>query len=158
MSAVISDCGRYRYTLERPLAPKPLNWLLWVMFNPSTADATIDDPTIRRVMGFTRRWGYQGALVGNLYAYRATKPADLLREPDRVGPINDEHLNQLALRASRIVIAWGANADRERKRADDVERMLRRRVPLYALGLTAGGQPVHPLYQPQDAELIEVEA
>lgn len=162
MSAVFSPCGRYRYTLERPLTSTPRNWLLWVMLNPSTAVATADDATIRRVIGFTQRWGYGGALVGNVFAFRATKPAELWAYQKAggsiVGPDNDDHLNQLLLRASRVVIAWGAHAERLPKRAEYVERLLRRRHDLYALGFTNSGQPVHPLRQPADLQLVRCAA
>lgn len=161
MTALFSPCGRYRYTLERPLTPKPLCWLLWIMLNPSIADATTDDATIRRVIGFTRGWGYHGALVGNLYAFRATKPFDLWAHKtagvDIVGPDNDEHINQLLGRASRVVIAWGAHASRDPGRADYVERLLKRRHDVYALGFTSQLEPVHPLRQPADLPLVRCE-
>ncbi|HEY0684696.1 MAG TPA: DUF1643 domain-containing protein [Steroidobacter sp.] len=162
MTAVFSACGTYRYTLERPLTPKPLSWLLWVMLNPSTADAATDDATIRRVIGFTRSWGYQGALVGNLYAFRATNPADLWAYKrgggDIVGPENDEHINDLLRRASRVVIAWGAHASRDPKRAEHIEKLLKRRREVHALGFTARGEPLHPLRQPADLQLVRCES
>lgn len=161
MTALFSPCGTYRYTLERPIALVPKRWLLWVMLNPSTADATTDDATIRRVIGFTRSWGYDGALVGNLYAFRATKPFDLWAHQkagvDIVGPANDEHINQLSRRATGVVIAWGAHAERNPKRADYVRRLIGRRREAYALGFTSSGQPVHPLRQPADLQLVRCE-
>lgn len=161
MTAILSSCGRYRYTLERPIALAPQRWLLWVMLNPSTADATTDDATIRRVVGFTRSWGYEGALVGNLYAYRATSPFDLWAfqkaRGNIVGPDNDEHLNRLLSRASCVVIAWGAHAERNPQRAEYVRRLLSRRLETYALGFTNSGQPVHPLRQPADLQLVRCE-
>lgn len=162
MTAVISSCGRYRYTLERPIAIVPKRWLLWVMLNPSTADATRDDATIRRVIGFTRSWGYDGALVGNLYAFRSTSPAHLFAFQKAggniVGPDNDEHLNRLVSRADCVVIAWGAHAEKNPKRAEYVRQLLSRRLETYALGLAVSGQPVHPLRQPADAQLIRCQA
>jgi hypothetical protein len=161
MTAILSPCGRYRYTLERPIALAPVRWLLWVMLNPSVATADVDDPTIRRVIGFTRAWGYDGALVGNLYAFRATQPFDLWAHQkagvDIVGPDNNEHLNLLLSRASGVVIAWGANAERNPERANYIERMLRRRRDVYTLGFTTSGQPVHPLRQPASAQLVRCE-
>ncbi len=108
--AVISDCGKYRYTLER-------EWMtgqgtcLFVMLNPSTADASEDDPTIRRCIGFAQRWGYQRLTVGNLFAYRATDPLGLREVPldVAIGPENDDHLCDLSHGASLIVAAWGAH-------------------------------------------------
>lgn len=161
MTALFSPCGRYRYTLERPIALAPKRWLLWVMLNPSTADATTDDATIRRVISFTRDWGYDGALVGNLYAFRATKPFDLWAHQTAggniVGPENDEHLNQLLRRSSAVVIAWGSHAERNPQRAEYVRRLLSRRLETYALGFTSSGQPVHPLRQPADLQPVRCE-
>lgn len=162
MTALFSPCGRYRYTLERPIALTPQRWLLWVCLNPSTATATEDDATIRRVIGFTRSWGYDGALVGNLYAFRATRPFDLwayqTARGNIVGPDNDEHLNRLLSRASNVVFAWGSHAERDPKRAEYVRRLLGRRLETYALGFTKSGQPVHPLRQPADAQLVRCES
>lgn len=162
MTALFSPCGRYRYTLERPIALIPQRWLLWVCLNPSVATAEVDDPTIRRITGFTSSWGYDGALVGNLYAYRATSPFDLWAFKKSggniVGPENDEHLNRLLGRADRVVIAWGAHAQRYPRRADDIVRLLRRRTDLYSLGFTSSGQPVHPLRQPATARLVRCQS
>ncbi len=82
--AVISDCGRYRYRLTRRWGDGPL--LSFIMLNPSTADAEVDDPTIRRCMGFARRDGYGGIVVGNLYAFRTTKPKALFAADNPLGP------------------------------------------------------------------------
>lgn len=137
---MISSCGRYRYKLSRRW--DPADWCLFVMLNPSTADALADDPTIRRCIGFTRSWGFGGLLVGNLYAWRATRPADL-PEQGAEGRWNDWWLRVMARRASMVVCAWGANAEPER--AEHVRALL---GDAYHMGLTAGGQPRHPLYLP----------
>ena len=88
--AVISQDERHRYSLTRRWGDGP-RVCCWIMLNPSTADATTDDPTIRRCIGFTHAWGYDALTVVNLYAWRATDPADL-RNAARAGllrrPIN----------------------------------------------------------------------
>lgn len=152
--ATLSECGRYRYTLTRTWDPSV--WRLWfIMLNPSTADATIDDPTIRRCIGFARRFGYGGLGVVNLYAYRATKPADLWRADDPVGPDNDETLRDMLAARSYYgvptVAAWGANA-----KPDRVAQVLAMAGAhqLMCLGLTQAGQPRHPLYLRADADLL----
>lgn len=148
-SAVLSPCGRYRYRLRRTW-DTGVQVLGFVMLNPSTADATTDDPTIRRCIGFARDWGFGGLAVANLYAYRATKPADLWLAEDPVGPENDEHLAALftASDVGMVVAAWGANA-----RPDRVTEVsaLPGAVTLHALGLTKDGAPRHPLYMPKTA-------
>ncbi len=147
--AVISDCGRFRYALSRGRIPS----LAFVMLNPSTADALVDDPTIRRCLGFARREDYAGIDVVNLYALRATNPARMLADPDRIGPDNDLYLNLVARTAHTAVLAWGANAEPERAAAVIV--LLRaRHLNLVHLGLTKGGHPRHPLYVKGDQPLL----
>jgi hypothetical protein len=145
-SAVISTCGRYRYRLDRTWdAALPV--ATFIMLNPSTADATVDDPTIRRCLGYAHAWGCGALTVVNLYAWRATKPADLWNAADPVGPGNDAYLTAAAQSATtsfgRLVAAWGAHADPWR-----IAEVLA--LPgmdrLTALALTKGGQPRHPLY------------
>jgi hypothetical protein len=140
-SAEISPCGRYRYALTRRWSYGPT--VGWVMLNPSTADGTVDDPTLRRVTAFSRAWGYGGLVVANLYAFRATKPADLRKAADPIGPDNDEHLTSVAAGCDRIVAAWGAHARPGRIAAVLALPGMDR---LTALALTKNGQPRHPLY------------
>lgn len=157
-SAVLSPCGGYRYALRRSWGPGPT--VLFVMLNPSTADATDDDPTVRRCMGFARALGMDGASVVNLFAFRATNP-DLLWTHPRgrvVGPDDpicetDRHICQEAQSASMVVCAWGAlscpagHRAFVHGRARWVSRMLvGQGVALHALWTTAEGWPAHPLY------------
>ena len=148
MNAKISSCGQYRYTLVRGYAPR----LCFVMLNPSTADATKDDPTIRRCLGFAKSQGCRGIEVLNLYALRATNPADLWRHPDPVGPDNDKELFWAAGRYMRMVAAWGTNAKPDR--VAEVRQILSLRgITLQCFGRTKNGSPKHPLYLPANATL-----
>lgn len=131
----------YRYTLRRSWDTQ-LPVVLFVGLNPSTADETHDDPTIRRCMGFARRWGYGGLIVVNLFAFRATNPRALRGANDPVGPENDAWILRGQAEAERVVTAWG-NGGTFRGRAEEV--LPRLREP-YALGINQSGQPVHPLY------------
>lgn len=151
MSAVISECGKYRYTLERAWSRDP-RYLMFVMLNPSTADAEKDDPTIRRCIGFAKILGYDGILVGNLYAFRATNPKELRGQHAVIGPDNDKHLRTLSMRSHQVICAWGQSGP-DIWRARDVKRLLAR--PLYALGFTKGGLPRHPLMLPKTARPVE---
>jgi len=159
VSALISSCGLYRYRLGRSWDTLTgAGTVLWVMLNPSTADAEQDDPTIQRCVGFAKRWGYAGISVGNLYAYRATKPADLWDAAEILdvrGSANDQHLCEMARDASLIMCAWGSYADHHR--AVRVIALLRRFLPLHCLGTTKGGQPLHPLYVPNTRTPIRLE-
>jgi hypothetical protein len=151
--AQISECGRYRYDLLRRWADG--DPLLFVMLNPSTADADVDDPTIRRCIGFARREGYGALWVLNLYAYRATDPKSLLTCGDPVGPGNDNmlraHLRSSVGVGRPIVAAWGANAQ-----ADRVEHVLNLcpDADWRCLGTTKDGHPRHPLYVRGDQPLV----
>jgi hypothetical protein len=155
MTAQISPDGMYRYTLWR--TTQVPGWgkghLVWVMLNPSTADATEDDPTIRRVTTFTQRFGYKWAVVLNLYAYRATSPKDMLAADDPVGPDNDFWISRCLQQSQCVVCAWGANANRDRvlEFLNQVEYLPS--IQLRCLGVNANGSPKHPLYVPGNTEL-----
>jgi hypothetical protein len=139
-SAVLSPCRRYRYALYRRWAVGPQ--ALWVMLNPSTADESLDDPTIRRCIGFSKAWGYGGLAVGNLFALRATDPQSLYRDPDPVGPQNDVRLYNLIRESDLVIAAWG-NHGAYQGRGIIVRTFCQ---GWQVLGLTKEGQPRHPLY------------
>ena len=143
-TAEISECGRYRYRLTRRWdESRPA--VMFVMLNPSTADACQDDPTISRCIGFARDWGYGELLVGNLFALRSSDPGALLRSDDPVGPDNDDALLDLAQSAALVIAAWGDKGAFMR-RNEVALRLLPARF--YALKLTQRGHPAHPLYLP----------
>jgi hypothetical protein len=155
--AIISDCGRYRYRLSRVWDEcDPV--LVWVMVNPSTADALTDDPTIRRCISFARDWGYGGIVVVNLFALRATDPAALntFAPNDPIGPLNNDHLLE-AVAGEDVVCAWGASIpDYWRHRPRGVVELMRQHgAHLHHLGLTKSGQPRHPLYLAGNTERTE---
>jgi hypothetical protein len=142
-AAEVSSCGRYRYWLRRTWASGGNGRVVcFVMLNPSTADAAVDDPTIRRCMGFARAWGYSVLTVLNLFALRATDPAELRTAVDPVGPFGNVHLGAGKL-ADLVIAAWGANVPFGRDRT--AVRLLTGK-PLFCLGTTKAGHPRHPLY------------
>lgn len=147
--ADISPCGRYRYTLWRKWGPG--GTVQFVGLNPSTADATLDDPTIRRCIGFARAWGFGGLMMTNLFAWRATDPRDMKAAADPVGPDNNGTLSAAYLNASLTVAAWGAHGTYLGRDAV-VRRMLPR---LHYLRLTKDGHPGHPLYLPASLRPVE---
>ncbi len=145
-SAIISDDGSFRYELRRQWAESPL--LGWVMCNPSTADANVDDPTIRRCMRFADQWGYGGIVVRNVYAFRATNPRNLHAASDKWGPDNGPHL-RLAGDEPLTICAWGNNVPRNE--GDITQQMLAAAgATLAHLGLNSNGNPKHPLYLAAD--------
>lgn len=138
-----SPCRKYRYTLWRTItAAVPPRYVLWVMLNPSTADESQDDPTIRRCVRFSQDWGFDALCVCNLFAFRATDPAEIKASPDPVGDDNDYWLAKLSAGAQMTVAAWGEHGTFQNR-----ERAARLILPdLYALSVNKGGQPAHPLY------------
>lgn len=152
-SATISECGRYRYDLTRDLLTiADAGPVLFVMLNPSTADASQDDPTIRRCIGFAKRFRCDRLTVANLYALRSPRPKDLWAADDPVGPENDSHLRRLLSSHDLVVCAWGANAECERvKRFAEIADECG--ANLWCLGTTKAGAPLHPLYLRKDTEL-----
>ncbi|MEM6638907.1 MAG: DUF1643 domain-containing protein [Pseudomonadota bacterium] len=146
--ASYSRCGAYRYRLWRRWSDS--GTCLFLMLNPSTADARINDPTISRCQSFAERWGFGGLLVCNLFAFRATDPAVLLRAAAPIGAANNRAINESAARAQQIVCAWG-NHGAHQNRAENVVAMLQRRNRvLHVLNINRSGQPAHPLYQRAD--------
>jgi hypothetical protein len=152
-SAYISECNAYRYWLKREWGGGG-NLLAFVMLNPSTADAELDDPTIRRCIGFAKREGRGGIVVVNLFAGRATQPADLFKMPEPVGPNNYyQWMSWLRHEATKVVCAWGAEPAAA-KQAKDFRRFAGEEgVELWCLGKTKDGHPRHPLYLKSDAPL-----
>jgi hypothetical protein len=151
--AVLSDCGTYRYALQRDGWLTGSGTVLFVMLNPSTADASADDQTIRWCVRFAQRWGFKRLHVANLYAFRATNPAALAVADDPVGAENDVWLAKLANLASETIAAWGASPHATETRISEVLEMLGH-DDLQCLGLTANGRPRHPLYLRADTEPI----
>jgi len=143
--AVISDCGFYRYLLRRAWDhSKPR--ALYVMLNPSTADAEIDDPTIRSCIRLAKELGYGSFEVVNLYAFRATKPAALISELTPSGPRNGEIVKAAIGRCDVVICAWGAHQMAVRKSKWMVGEIRALRPAAYCFGKTKAGAPRHPLY------------
>ena len=152
--AVFSECGRYRYVLWRswnPVAPTAA----FVGLNPSTADASVDDPTIRRCKGFARDWGYGGLVMLNLYAFVTSFPGRLALADDPVGPENDEHLRARAASAGIVIAAWGAFKQTGARVSAVLELV---GGELHCLRLNRDGSPMHPLYVPKTARPVPYEA
>ena len=148
-SAVISECGLYRYELRRIWdADKP--WVLFICLNPSTADHEAEDNTSRVCINYAKRWGFGGLVIANLFAYRSTDPANLYKASDPVGAENDEHLKRLSNDASETVCAWsddGGYMDR------DLAVLPLLKSPK-CLTMLKSGRPGHPLYKSKELKPI----
>lgn len=147
-TASLSRDGRYRYTLSRALAMGDQT-VVFIGVNPSTADEWNDDATIRKMVGFAKRWGFDRVTVGNVFAYRATDVRELATAEDPVGPDNRRHMRALLASAQLIVPCWGSlnkvpprlcgHFGQMRDLIADVD------VPVQCLGRTKDGDPCHPL-------------
>lgn len=149
--ALLSADTIYRYWLSRRLAPGGRT-IAFIGLNPSTADGTVDDPTVRREVGFARAWGFDWYLKGNIYAYRATNPKDLPRAlVDIHGPDNLVHLQWIVEKAEIVVAAWGAvTLD---CLGNTTAGWIRSLAHSRCLGRNQDGSPRHPLYLSKDTPL-----
>jgi hypothetical protein len=144
--AKFSECRKYRYALWRTW-DESKSRAMFIGLNPSTADETVDDPTIRRCINFAKEWGYGGLCMANIFAYRSTDPSEMLLAQDPVGPENNNWLKNLAKDAGIIVAAWGNNGS-YLGRSKEILAMF---PNLMCLKLNQSGEPAHPLYQPGTA-------
>ncbi|MEY4938711.1 MAG: hypothetical protein RIQ93_446 [Verrucomicrobiota bacterium] len=145
---IFSADRRYRYTLihrwDELLTPHPARGIAWICLNPSTADEHQLDPTLRRIRDFSATWGYSYFVMLNLFAWRATLPADMRRAADPVGPENDRWIAHWAGQVDRVMVGWGEHgAHLERHTA--VLRLLDP-AKTFCLQRNASTQPKHPLY------------
>ena len=154
MSAIISDCGKYRYRLERGAGRA----LSIIMVNPSTADAENDDPTIRKVLGFAERLHCDRIIVGNKFAYRATDVTELRRAADPIGPENDRHVEQILRDGDLHIAAWGTLSklpESLQARWKDIVRIADRvGCRLHCIGFNTDKHPRHPLMTSYKAIMV----
>lgn len=159
MSAILSPCELFRYRLERevfPLRLAPVAAIFGV--NPSTADATVNDQTIRKDIGFAERLGYRRIIKGNKFAFRAKDVRALREARDPIGPDNDKHIEQIMRDADVHIVAWGPLNKlppnlRNRWRA--VVRIAEQvGCPLFCWGTAKDGHPRHPLMLAYNTPLI----
>ncbi|MFF7335389.1 DUF1643 domain-containing protein [Streptomyces sp. NPDC008150] len=158
LAAAVFDSQRrtYRYLLTRIWNPA-MPPAVFVMLNPSTADASSNDPTIRRCLSYAVREQAGGIVIANLFALRSTDPRALTRHSDPVGPYNDAFLRRAAAGAHRVIAAWGGGGFQGGRAERVLEMLGGMRIPVSCLGVTATGQPRHPLYLRKDAALVPYE-
>lgn len=142
---------RYRYTLWRVWDANATRIFQVIGLNPSTADETENDPTVRRCIAFSKRMNCHALVMTNAFAFRATEPSNMKAAADPVGPENDEWLVRCAKMATIVVAAWGVHGNFQ-----DRDRQVKQLIPeLLCFGTTKEGHPKHPLYLPSAAELIQ---
>lgn len=150
--AILSRNRLYRYVLWREWDTSK-GTCVFIGLNPSTANETEDDPTLRRCVNFAKDWGFGKCVIINLFAYRTTNPDELKKQDKPVGYKNNHHIKTESVNAAMVVAAWG-NHGFFLKRDEKVLKLLKD-IRLKCFKLTSKGQPVHPLYQSKDISLID---
>jgi len=149
-TAVLSPCGDYRYHLTRRWAPGPLE--VFCMLNPSTADADLDDPTIRRCMGFAELRGASGIEIVNLFALRTSSSKELRGAKNPIGPDNNMWLRKIC-RSKTVICAWGLGGAMFNRNFHVMPIFTECNARLTCLRRTTSGHPSHPLYLPYSTHL-----
>lgn len=153
--ALISDCGKYRYSLYR-FWDNTKKACMFIMLNPSTADDKEDDPTIQKCIRFAKSLGYGSLYVTNLFAYRATDKSVIKKVTNPIGIDNDKYILELAKKADKIIGAWG-NSGKYLNRSNHVKKLLKdNSFKLFCLHITKKGEPSHPLYLKNNLKLIQL--
>ena len=149
-TASFSEDGVYRYELTRSLGRGrgggADRTVAVCMLNPSTADASVNDPTVRRVTMWSGKAGYTMLVVLNAFAYRATDPKAMMSAEDPIGPENDSYLGLWFSRADTLIFAWGVHCAHLQRNLAVLEIAKALEVQPYCFAITAGGAPGHPLY------------
>lgn len=145
-----SPCRKYRYTLWREMGDlftaNNTEFIQFIGLNPSTADEVQDDPTIRRIMDFSKQFGFQNLCMTNIFGWRDTDPKEMKKQADPIGLEDNDWLLRVANSAKMIIVAWG-NDGEHLKRGQRVGDLLRQFSPkVYCLGTNSDGSPKHPLY------------
>ncbi|MEJ2043677.1 MAG: DUF1643 domain-containing protein [Reinekea sp.] len=150
-TAEFSEDRKYRYSLSR-IWDREKGFVTFIGLNPSTADETEDDPTIRRCINYAKSWGYGGIHMVNLFAFRATDPKIMKKETNPVGPLNDLWITKQFLESKITIAAWG-NHGKHMRRDIHVKKILD--GSLFCLEKSKYGNPKHPLYLKKDLTPIK---
>ena len=161
---VFSEDRQYRYELWREWDNSPLftpnqikrqfEYPLFIGLNPSTADEVKDDATVRKCIGFAKRWLYGGLCIMNLFAFRTRHPKVMMGEKDPVGEENLERLVQAAQSAGIVIAAWGANGGFLGQDRIAFQFLSNAGLQVHCLRKTKHGHPELPLYVPYDVEPV----
>ncbi len=143
--AILSEDRKYRYVLSR-IWDESKSMVMIIGLNPSTADETIDDPTIVRCIDFAKNWGYGGIYMLNLFAFRATLPKDMFSTENPIGDENDKFIEKYSKLSDKVICAWG-NDGKYKNRSQEVLSKIKNK---YYLKLNQTNEPAHPLYLRKD--------
>lgn len=144
-SAILSADRKYRYVLTR-IWDETKPTVVFIGLNPSTADEEVDDKTIRKCIGYAKRWGYGKLIMVNLFAFRSTDPSMLKRVEDPVGPDNDSYIQKCVSESNLVIACWGNHGkllNRDKVLMDSLSNLV-------CLKRNKNGTPHHPLYLSKD--------
>ena len=144
--ANISIDRKERFSLSRIWDIKQPK-LLYIMLNPSIADDKKDDPTIKRLIFFTKKYRYGGFYVANLFTQITPYPKEL--NMDNLSKKNNfKIINDLIKKSDSIVYAWGNLVSEPRELLEIIDSPL-------CFGKNLNGTPKHPLYLPSNSKLLK---
>ena len=155
---IFTPCRKYRYTLWREFEPELArtelqdSYVQFIGLNPSTADETNDDPTIRRCIGFAKAWGFGAFCMTNLFGFRATDPRVMKAQQQPIGADNTNQIREIAEHAGIIIAAWGRHGLHIDRQAQVLDALQPWKSKLHHLGLNSDGTPKHPLYLRADTK------
>lgn len=147
-----SSCLKYRWSLSR-------KWdntkcvCVFIGLNPSTADETVNDPTVNRCMNYAMSWGYGSLIMLNLFAYRSTDPKKLYIIDNPIGHCNLSTIISFCKNADIVIAAWGKHGKHLHADTDTLS-VLKNICDVYCLRINKDGTPIHPLYQKKTAKPI----
>jgi len=151
--AVFSDSNRrFRYSLWRIWQPAG-DKMLFIGLNPSTANDIKDDPTIRRLAGFAKSWGFGGLFAGNLFSLVTANPDVLWFSPSTEQPNgpNDTAIKRMRELSTKVMVGWGNEGRNAGTRPGEVLALIGQ--PVFCIKTTKAGEPGHPLYMPLSSQL-----
>lgn len=158
MSAIISSCQAYRYRLQRDVSSLGALTYAYFGINPSTADASIDDHTVRKWCGFTERNNGNRFIVGNVFAFRSKDVTKLATTGDPTGPDNAYYVSQIIQEADVLVPCWGSRTKLPKSLHSTLDAFLSELLasdkPVKCFGKTVSGDPKHPQMLSYSTELV----
>ena len=144
--ATISTCDLYRYNLTRKWNNEGNNLVSFIGLNPSTADASQDDPTLTRCINFSKALGFDGLILVNLFAYRSTSPKLMMEYDEPIGEENNTYIIDAISKTNKTILCWGNHGSYKSRDKELLELIKSYKESYYCFGLTKKNQPKHPLY------------
>ena len=137
---------KHRYELSRHWDLSKSD-ILFIMLNPSIANEDIDDPTIKRLISFTREFKYGGFFVANLYTY-ITPYSKTLDTSIGLTKLNLKTIKNLVNKVDEVIYAWGNSI----KEPQELKNLVKNPK---CFGKNLNGTPKHPLYLSSNSKLIK---